>query len=51
MDLKRTGVILKRARYFISCLDRLSLSIHETKPENVRLALLETPKPASTGSG
>lgn len=39
-DLKQMGVVLKRAQYFIICLDRLPLGLHDLKPENIRLALL-----------
>ncbi|WP_392566766.1 putative DNA modification/repair radical SAM protein [Utexia brackfieldae] len=46
--LKRIGVVLKRAQYFIHCRDKSMLTIHEAKPENVRLALI-APTPIPRG--
>ena len=43
--LKKMGVVLKRAKYFISCNELPTPTINELKPENVRKILLEpTPK-------
>jgi putative DNA modification/repair radical SAM protein len=35
-QLKKMGVVMKRARYFITCNELSSPTIHEIKPENLR---------------
>jgi predicted DNA-binding helix-hairpin-helix protein len=39
--LKKLGVVMKRARYFITCNELRSQNIQELKPELVRQLLLE----------
>ena len=39
--LKKIGVVLKKARYFITCHELPSLTVHELHPENVRKVLTE----------
>jgi predicted DNA-binding helix-hairpin-helix protein len=41
------GVVMKRARYFITCNELSSLSVNEIKPENLRLMFLD--KNAASG--
>ena len=38
--LKKIGVVLKRAKYFITCNELPSITINEIKPENLRKMLL-----------
>jgi putative DNA modification/repair radical SAM protein len=38
--LKRMGVVMKRAKYFITCNELPSPTIHELKPENLKILLL-----------
>ncbi|MCG8702118.1 MAG: putative DNA modification/repair radical SAM protein [Bacteroidales bacterium] len=40
-SLKKIGVVLKRARYFIESNELPSATIHEMKPENVKQAILQ----------
>lgn len=42
-ELKKIGVVLKKARYFITCHELPAKTVQELKPENVRKLLL--PKP------
>lgn len=43
--LKKMGVVLKRARYFITCNELSTLTVHEARPEYLRRILSEkTPK-------
>ncbi len=39
-NLKKIGVVLKRAKYFITCRELPGLSIQELKPENVKRSIL-----------
>lgn len=39
-NLKKIGVVLKRAQYFITCNELKSLTINELKPNNVRQIIL-----------
>lgn len=41
-NLKKIGVVLKRARYFISCKELPIPSIHELKPEGVKRHILQS---------
>lgn len=45
-NLKKIGVVLKRAKYFITCRELNTAGIHELKPEGVRGILLGNNKPA-----
>jgi len=40
-DLKKMGIVLKRAQYFISCNELSAFNVNETSPEYVRLKLTE----------
>jgi putative DNA modification/repair radical SAM protein len=40
-QLQKMGVVMKRARYFITCNELSSLSVNEIKPENLRLMFLD----------
>lgn len=40
-DLKKIGVVMKKAKYFITCLELPFLTVHETSPEYVRKVLTE----------
>ncbi|MCK5168545.1 MAG: putative DNA modification/repair radical SAM protein [Bacteroidales bacterium] len=44
-NLKKIGVVLKRAKYFISCNELKAPTINELLPENVRMILLNDNKP------
>lgn len=44
-NLKKIGVVLKRAKYFIHCNELKSLTINELLPENVRNIILNENKP------
>ncbi len=44
--LKKIGVVMKRAQYFITCNELRAHSVQELKPERVRLMLLNQEKPA-----
>jgi predicted DNA-binding helix-hairpin-helix protein len=35
------GVVLKRARYFITCNELSSLTVNEIKPENLKLLFMK----------
>jgi len=48
--LQKLGVVMKRARYFITCHELRSPNIQELKPELVRQLLLEKISPASDSS-
>ena len=37
--LKKIGVVMKRARYFVTCNELSSYTVHEMGPENIRKAL------------
>ena len=39
-NLRKIGVVLKRAKYFITCNELATLTIHETKPEVLRQKFL-----------
>jgi predicted DNA-binding helix-hairpin-helix protein len=41
-QLKKIGIVMKRAQYFITCNELPSQTIHEIKPENLRLQLTST---------
>lgn len=43
--LKKIGVVLKRAKYFISCNELKAPTIHEIQPENFKKMLLAENKP------
>ncbi|MDR2621893.1 MAG: putative DNA modification/repair radical SAM protein [Dysgonamonadaceae bacterium] len=43
-NLKKMGVVMKRARYFITCNELPSFTIQETQPEYIRKALTEPKK-------
>ena len=40
-DLKKMGIVLKRAQYFITCNELSAFNVNETSPEYVRLKLTE----------
>lgn len=40
-DLKKIGVVMKKAKYFITCLELPFMTVHETSPEYVRKVLTE----------
>ena len=42
--LKKMGVVMKKAKYFITCGELLSPSVNELHPENVRRLLVPTPR-------
>ena len=42
--LKKMGVVIKKAKYFITCGELLSPSVNELHPENVRRLLVPRPK-------
>lgn len=42
--LKKMGVVMKKAKYFITCGELLSPSVNELHPENVRRLLVPRPK-------
>ena len=42
--LKKMGVVMKKAKYFITCGELLSPSVNELYPENVRRLLVPKPK-------
>lgn len=42
--LKKMGVVLKKAKFFITCGELASPSVNEIKPENVRRLLVPQPK-------
>ena len=42
--LKKMGVVIKKAKYFITCGELLSPSVNELHPENVRRLLVPKPK-------
>lgn len=42
--LKKMGVVMKKAKYFITCGELLSPSVNELHPENVRRLLVSKPK-------
>ncbi len=44
-QLKKMGVVMKRAQYFITCRELVSPSVNEVKPENLRKLFLQTKKP------
>jgi putative DNA modification/repair radical SAM protein len=46
ISLKKIGVVLKRAQYFISCNELPHHTIHEVSPEYVRSRLVEPKTPA-----
>ena len=46
-NLKKIGVVLKRAKFFIRCNELKSPTIHELLPENVRSIILNGNKPLS----
>lgn len=48
--LQKMGVVMKRARYFITCNELRSQNIQELKPETVRRLLLEKKPVASDGA-
>ena len=45
--LKKMGVVMKKAKYFITCGELASLGVNELHPENVRRLLLPRPKKKS----
>lgn len=50
-QLKKIGVVLKRAQYFITCNEIRALTINEIKPENIRKLLLEKRSDERENSG
>ena len=44
-QLRKMGVVLKRARYFITCNELASPTVNELRPEYMRKLLLENPEP------
>ena len=50
MQLQKMGVVMKRARYFISCRELVSHTIHELQPEGLRKFFLETIKDKKKGN-
>lgn len=40
-DLKKIGIVMKKAQYFITCLELPIRTVHETSPEYVRKVLTE----------
>ena len=42
--LKKMGVVMKKARFFITCGELISPTINELHPENVRRLLTNTPR-------
>ncbi len=42
--LKKMGVVMKKAQYFITCRELATNTIHELRPENVRRLLVPTPR-------
>jgi predicted DNA-binding helix-hairpin-helix protein len=42
--LKKMGVVMKRAQYFITCNELPVHTIHETKPEYIRKILTQSDK-------
>ena len=43
-NLRKMGVVMKRARYFITCNEMPTFTVNEAKPEYIRRALMETSK-------
>lgn len=43
-QLKKIGIVMKKAQYFITCHELPTRTINELKPENVRALLLPQPK-------
>ncbi|KAA6343130.1 hypothetical protein EZS27_009196 [termite gut metagenome] len=43
-QLKKMGVVLKKAQYFITCHELAIKTINEVKPENVRACLIPKSK-------
>ncbi len=43
-QLKKMGIVMKKAQYFITCNELAMQTIHELKPENVRSILLQKGK-------
>lgn len=43
-QLKKIGVVLKKAQYFITCHELPTLTVNELKPENVRALLIPKPR-------
>jgi predicted DNA-binding helix-hairpin-helix protein len=43
-QLKKIGIVLKKAQYFITCHELTVKTINEVKPENVRTLLIPKPK-------
>ncbi len=41
VDLKKIGVVMKKAKFFITCLELPFMTVHETSPEYVRKVLTE----------
>lgn len=50
-NLKKIGVVLKRAKYFIRCNELKALTINELLPENVRSIILNENKPLKQLNG
>jgi putative DNA modification/repair radical SAM protein len=48
-QLKKTGVVMKKARYFITCRELPIHTVHEVTPEYVRKALTEPGKKKTAG--
>lgn len=48
-QLKKMGVVMKRAQYFITCRELpVDETVNELKPENVRALLVQSPRKAET---
>ncbi len=43
-NLKKMGVVMKRAQYFITCNELPTFTVHEARPEYIRKILTEAPK-------
>ena len=40
-QLKRMGIVMKKAQYFITCHELPHFTVHEAKPENIRRLLTQ----------
>ena len=48
-QLKKMGVVMKRAQYFITCRELpVAETVNELKPENVRTLLVQSPRKTET---
>jgi putative DNA modification/repair radical SAM protein len=49
--LKKMGVVMKKAQYFIACRELVTNTIHELRPENVRRLLTPVPRGRRVSEG